>query len=94
MGTSAATSMEDCTISIPETRISDLLSIIEDIENTVRTKRPIHVRKVARMVGQHNDNTPMQYTAIFHGCRNLNFQRKNVTNFLVFAQNIDRGNTL
>ena len=30
----------------------------------------------------HCENTPMQYTAIFHGCKNLNFQMKNVTFFL------------
>ena len=25
----------------------------------------------------HYDDTPMQYTAIFHGCKNGNFQMKN-----------------
>lgn len=43
---------EDFTISIPEIRIGALLSTIEVIENVVRTKRRVHVRKVARMVGQ------------------------------------------
>ena len=38
--------------------------------------------------------TPMQYTAIFHGCKNDNFQMKNCDIFLIFAQNIDRGHTL
>ena len=33
----------------------------------------------------------MQYTAIFHGCKNDNFQMKKVDNFLIFAQNIDHG---
>ena len=42
----------------------------------------------------HYENTPMQYTAIFHGCKNDNFQMKNVDNFLIFAQIIDRGYTL
>ena len=37
----------------------------------------------------HYDNTPMQYTAIFHGCKNLNFQMKKCDIFLFFAQNID-----
>ena len=36
----------------------------------------------------------MQYTAIFHGCKNVNFQMKNYNIFLIFAQNIDCGYTL
>ena len=42
----------------------------------------------------HYQNTPMQYTAIFHGSKNDDFQMKKVENFLIFAQNIDRGYTL
>ena len=42
----------------------------------------------------HYENTPMQYTAIFHGCKNNNFQMKKVGNYLIFAHNIDRGYTL
>ena len=34
-------------------------------------------------------NTPVQYTAIFHGCKNDYFQMKNCEVFLIFAQNID-----
>ena len=34
---------------------------------------------------------PMQYTAIFHSCKNVNFQMKNYNIFLIFAQNIDCG---
>ena len=41
----------------------------------------------------HYANTPMQYTAIFHGCKNFNFQMKNYI-FLIFAQNIDCEYTL
>ena len=37
---------------------------------------------------------PMQYTAIFHICRNDKFQMKNCDMFLIFAQNIDRGYSL
>ena len=37
----------------------------------------------------HYENTPMQYTAIFHGCKNDNFQMKNCDTFLIFAQNIE-----
>ena len=32
---------------------------------------------------------PMQYTAIFHGCKIDNFQMKSCDIFLIFAQNID-----
>ena len=39
-------------------------------------------------------NTPMQYTAIFHRYKNDNFQLKKVDYFLIFAQNIDCGYTL
>ena len=42
----------------------------------------------------HYANTPMQYTAIFHGCKNGNFQMKKCEIFLIFAQNIDREYTL
>ena len=42
----------------------------------------------------HYANTPMQYTAIFHGCKNVHFQMKIFNIFLIFAQNIDSGYTL
>ena len=42
----------------------------------------------------HYANMSVQYTAIFHGCKNGNFQMKKCDNFLIFAQNIDRGYTL
>ena len=42
----------------------------------------------------HDANTPMQKTAIFHGSKNVNFQMKYCDIFLIFAQNIDRGYTL
>ena len=35
----------------------------------------------------HYENTPMQYTAIFHGIKNDNFQMKMCDVFLIFAQN-------
>ena len=34
-------------------------------------------------------NKPMQYTAIFQGCKNDNFQMKKYDIFHIFAQNID-----
>ena len=33
--------------------------------------------------------TPMQHTAIFHGCKNYSFQLDFLDLFHVFAQNID-----
>ena len=45
-------------------------------------------------IKSHYANTPMQYTAIFHGCKNVHFQMKFFNIFLIFAQNIDCGYTL
>ena len=42
----------------------------------------------------HYANTSVRYTAIFHGCKNDNFQMKFFDIFLIFAQNIDCGYTL
>ena len=33
----------------------------------------------------HNENTPMQNNAIFHGYKNVNFQLKNYDIFLIFS---------
>ena len=45
------------------------------------------------MQKSHYANMSVQYTAIFHGCKNVNFQMKNYNIFLIFAQNIDCGYT-
>ena len=42
----------------------------------------------------HYASMSVQYTAIFHGCENDNFQMKFFDFFLIFAQNIDCGYTL
>ena len=42
----------------------------------------------------HYANMSVQYTAIFHGCKNGNFHMKKCEIFLNFAQNIDRWYTL
>ena len=42
----------------------------------------------------HYANMSVQYTSIFHGCKNDNFQMKFFDIFLIFAQNIDCGYTL
>ena len=39
----------------------------------------------------HYANMSVQYFAIFHSCKNDNFQRKLFDIFLIFAQNIDCG---
>ena len=57
--------------------------------NGIRRKR-----KMIKIHQFHYENTPMQYTAIFHSCKNNNFHMKNCDIFLIFAQNIDRGYTL
>ena len=44
--------------------------------------------------GNHYENTPIQHTAIFHGCKNDNFQMKFFDFLYIFAQNIDCGYTL
>ena len=36
----------------------------------------------------HYANTPMQYTAIFHGCENFNFHMKNVIFFLFLLKTL------
>ena len=46
---------------------------------------------VTTSVLMHYENAPIQYTVIFHGCKNGYFQIKNCDIFLIFAQNIDRG---
>ena len=52
------------------------------------------VSAVSEQAGSHYENTPMQYTAIFHGCKNDNFQLNFLHYFHIFAQNIDFGYTL
>ena len=42
----------------------------------------------------HYANTPMQYTAILHGCKNVHFQMNLFNIFIIFAQNISCGYTL
>ena len=44
--------------------------------------------------GAHCVNMPMQYAAIFKGCKNDNFKMKKEDIFLIFAQSIDCGYTL
>ena len=51
-------------------------------------------RAAVSAVGDLLVYTTMQCTAIFHGCKNGNFQIENCNICLIFAQNIDREYTL
>ena len=51
-------------------------------------------KRMMFLITRHYDKTHMQYTVIFHGCKNDNFQMKNCDFFLILAQNIDHGYTL
>ena len=44
-----------------------------------------------KILPKHYANMPMQYTVIFHSCKNTSFQMKNCDIFLNFAKNIDFG---
>ena len=35
-------------------------------------------------IAEHYENTPMQYTAIFHGCKNDNFQLNFIFTIFIF----------
>ena len=50
--------------------------------------------QIERDKKKHYANMSVQYTAIFHGCKNCTFQMKTCDSFLFFAQSIDRGYTL
>ena len=60
----------------------------------IRMGKSIRLYWVNSPESKHYANTPMQYTAIFHGCKNVNFQMNFFNVFLIFAQNIDCGYTL
>ena len=52
------------------------------------TERMPGMRHIIQQIGSvilHYTNMPMQYTAIFHGCKNVNFQMKIFNIFLIFA---------
>ena len=53
-----------------------------------------YVAPCEKVIDEHGNNSPMQYTAIFHGCRNGNFFMKKCDIFHISAQNIEDGYTL
>ena len=59
---------------------------VSDLVRTPKTCFPMTQPK-------HYENTPMQYTAIFRGSKNDNFQLNSFDYFHIFAQNIYCGYT-
>ena len=66
---------------------SDLVRILD-------TNKHDYVGKEDESHDGHYENTPMQYTAIFDGCKNYNFKLIFFYYFHIFAQNIYCGYTL
>ena len=54
----------------------------------------LHQKLKLYKVNVHYANMSVQYTAIFHGCKNDNFQMNLFDIFHIFAQNIDCRYTL
>ena len=54
----------------------------------------MYLCQLAENHAYHYENTPIQYTVIFHGCKNDYFLMKKCDTLLIFAQNIDRRYTL
>ena len=65
-------------------------------ESSNTTYIPIEIRFNTDWIRNpdHYANMSVQYTAIFHGCKNDNFQMKILIFFLIFAQNINCGYAL
>ena len=59
--------------------------LVEDID--IKSRTCLKNVDMSKMMGNHYENTPMQYTSILHGCKNDNFQ---LIFFLLFSyfQNI------
>ena len=75
------------------TNIKNQLKIVifTAVENCSKLHRCVSAMNRRR---SNYENMLMNYTAIFHGCKNDNFQMKNCDFFLSFAQNIDCWYTL
>ena len=48
----------------------------------------LKITLTANITITHYENIPMQYTAIFHGCKNDNFQMKNCIFFLFLLKTL------
>ena len=67
-----------------------LLQTIQVSKLYVYVPDPRKYRDTVQMF-MHHENMPMQYTAIFHCCKNGKFQMKKCDFFLNFAPNIACG---
>ena len=79
--------------SCKKLRFVNIFDCLFDLVQTALMQR-VEILKRVWFVKYHYANTPVQYTAIFHGCKNIHFQMKMFNIFLIFAQNIDCGYTL
>ena len=67
----------------------------ESFESGLDQSHPIQALANGPVPKTHYENTPdVQYTAIFHGCKNDNFRLNFFDYFHIFAQNIYCGYTL
>ena len=69
-----------------ETEYSIIIHSMKNLNNVNRPHKTFII--------QHYENMPIQYTRIFHVCKNHNFQMKICDIFLIFALNVDCGYTL
>ena len=85
-----------CVKDIAAEQVAHLLSLIRLFLFAAIIKNPVLVKTLDSLLyfTCHYANMPMQYTAIFHGCKNNIFQKKKCDFFLIFAQKIDCGYTL
>ena len=67
-----------------------LITILSGEDAYLVQGRPVRHAHSSVEKNWHYANMPMQYTAIFHSCNNVNFQMKKYN----FSQNIDCGYTL
>ena len=72
---------------------SSSLKVVSMLSGTTGSLPPL-ITCSLQGASKHYENTPMQYTAIFHGRKNDNFRLKSLDYFHIFAQNIDCGYTL
>ena len=63
----------------PET--GSMTDILEELKVETLQKRNIDMRLIFLCKILHCANMSMQYTAMFYGCKNFNFQMKNVIFF-------------
>ena len=65
--------------------------LIMRLISSAQEKGKVRLSTETDISNKHYSNMSMRYTAIFHGCKNDNFQIKFFDVFLIFAQTIDCG---